>query len=707
MPDQPQFPTPEGSAYERKKDAARQRSVEDSLSGRDIYPIPEVVNPARKSACERDFRLFCETYHPQTFFLAWSDDHLKVLEQVQTSVLDGGLFATAMPRGSGKTSICECACEWSVLYGHRYFVPLIGSDEKNALQMLESIKTEFEGNDLLLEDFPEVVYPIRRLDGISLRAKGQLFRGVRTQIGWTNDEIMMPTIPGSKASGAVIRVGGITGGLRGMKVTRPDGKTMRPDLILVDDPQTDASARSPSQCHARERILAGAILGLAGPGRKIAGLMPCTVIADGDMADSILDRNKHPEWNGTRTQMVYSFPTDEKLWTEYGRIRADSLKAEHGGREATEFYRANREAMDLGAKVAWEARYDPDELSAIQHAMNLLTDRGEDAFWSEYQNRPRKPEVSMSDDLTADQVAARVNRMRRGLVPIACNRITAMIDVQATLLFYAVVAWEDDFTGCIIDYGAFPDQKRPYFTLRDAKIKLADVVKATGIEGQIYGGLEKLTEYLIPHEWVRDDGANLKIERCLIDANWGTSTDTIYKFCRQSPYSGVVMPSHGRYVGAASVPLREYQKKPGDRVGLNWRIPNVQGKRAVRYVVYDTNFWKGFVHARLSVGMGDRGSLSLFGDKAEQHAMFADHLCAEYRVRTQGRGREVDEFKLRPDRPDNHWLDCLAGSAMAASMQGVALPDQADAKVAKKPKLSFSELQRLRRERPAGTHATA
>lgn len=31
-------------------------------------------------------------------------------------------------------------------------------------------------------------------------------------------------------------------------------------------------------------------------------------------------------------------------------------------------------------------------------------------------------------------------------------------------------------------------------------------------------------------------------------------------------------------------------RRPGDRVGYNWRIPNVQGTRAVRHVVYDTNF---------------------------------------------------------------------------------------------------------------------
>jgi len=41
----------------------------------------------------------------------------------------------------------------------------------------------------------------------------------------------------------------------------------------------------------------------------------------------------------------------------------------------------------------------------------------------------------------------------------------------------------------------------------------------------------------------------MRIERCLIDANWGLSTDVVYQFCRQSRHSAIVMPSHGRFVG--------------------------------------------------------------------------------------------------------------------------------------------------------------
>ncbi|TWU46452.1 terminase gpA endonuclease subunit [Rubripirellula reticaptiva] len=681
-------------AYEKHKDYSRERNAAKSLAGRDIGELPPVADADRKSKAAASFRYFCEAYFSLTFHLSWSPDHIAVINKIEEAVVRGGLFSLAMARGSGKSSLAEVACIWAVLNGYRDFVCLIGSDEGHACDMLESIKTELDGNDLLLADYPEVCFPIQALDGIANRANGQLHQGKRTQIGWTAKEVVLPSIDGSKASGAIIKVAGLTGRIRGMKFKRPDGKTVRPSLVVLDDPQTDESARSLSQCANREAILAGAVLGLAGPGKKISGIMPCTVIRPGDMADNILDRDKHPEWNGSRTRMVNSFPTNETLWERYAEIRSEGLRAGDGGASGTEFYRKNKVAMDEGADVAWKERFNHDELSAIQHAMNLKL-QDEAAFFAEYQNEPLPAETVDADQLTAEQVAEKTNGMERCCIPIAANHLTAFIDVQGKLLFFVVAAWEDDFTGYIVDYGSFPDQKRPYFTLRDARHTLA--TEGTGLEGSLYAGMEKLTTDLLGREWQRDDGAAMKIERCLIDANWGHSTNVVYQFCRQSPHASILLPSHGRFVGASSSPFSEYKRRPGDRVGLNWRVPSVHGKRAIRHVIYDTNWWKSFTHARLAVAMGDRGCLSIFGDRAEQHRMFAEQITAEYFIKTEGRGRTVDEWKARPEQPDNHWLDCLVGTAVAASMQGALLFGTDNQSANRRERVSFKELQRQKK----------
>lgn len=684
-------------SYEEKKAAARSRNIEMALAGRDIGELPAIANMECKKNCEKNFRRFCESYFAEIFRLAWSPDHLKVIAKIESAVLKGGLFAIAMPRGSGKSTLAEIACIWSMLYGHREFITLIGATESAALEMLDSIKTELEVNENLAADFPEVSFPIAALDGIANRCAGQLYHGERTRITWTANEIVLPTIAGSKASGIVVRVAGITGRVRGMKFKRADGRSVRPSLVIIDDPQTSESAGSLEQTRKRVRVLAGDILGLAGPGQKMSGIMPCTIIRPGDMAEQILDRACHPEWNGERTKMLYKLPANEKIWEEYAEIRADSLREDGNIGRATMFYINNREAMDAGAQVSWEARFNHDEVSAIQHAMNLKL-QDEVAFWSEYQNEPLPEDLGSEEQLSIDLVIHKLNGRKMCDVPVGCNHLSMFIDVQKNLLFYMICAWEDDFTGYVIDYGAYPDQQRRYFSLNDANPTLGSVSSKAGMEGSIYAGLERLSGEYLSKEFRRDDGAMMKIGRCLIDANWGQSTEVVYQFCRQSPHSAVIIPSHGKYIGASSRPMSEYKKSSGDKVGHNWRIPNVAGKRVIRHVIFDTNYWKTFVHARFFVAMGDRGCLSLWGRDPERHLLLAEHLTAEYKVRTTGHGRSVDEWKMRPDGKDNHWLDGVVGCAVGASMLGAILPGTDNPKMAvTRPILKLSELQKKKR----------
>jgi hypothetical protein len=660
---------------------------------RDIAPLPEVVDPDRRNRATDALRVFCETYFPEQFTLGWSEDHLRVLEQIERAVKNGGLFAMAMPRGSGKTTISECAAVWSLLCGYRSFIVLIGASEKHATEIMESLKTELETNDLLAEDFPEAIHAIRKLDGIAHRAGGQLYQGERTHIGWTADELILPDLVPedwkddkvlrryvdkkgrARCSGAIVRVAGITGRIRGMKFKRPDGRASRPDFVIVDDPQTDDSAKSPSQCQYRESVLSGAILGLAGPGKKIAGVMPCTVIRAGDMADRMLDRQLHPEWNGERTKMVYAWPTAEALWDQYSQMRADGMRSGDQGKAATAFYAAHRAEMDAGAKVAWESRFNPDEHSAIQHVMNLRLERGDSAFFAEYQNDPIPDESGpKAGDLTPDVIAARTNGLQRWCIPTAAHHLTAFIDVQGKALYYTVCAWEDDFTGAVVDYGAWPDQRIPYYTLRDLRRTMAQAFPNAGLEGQILGALKALVAELTARIWQRDDGTKASLDRILIDANWGTSTEVVYEFCRRDEHAAILLPSHGRFLGASGKPLSEWQRRRGDRVGHHWKIPVAQG-RQVRHMLIDTNFWKTFLVERFATAMGDPGALTIYGSGKDSgaHRLFAEQCCAEYRIPVTGRGRTVDEWKLRPEGFDNHWWDGLVGCAAAASMLGVSI----------------------------------
>lgn len=689
--------SPPRGGYEEYRESQAAISRDRSSAGREIGPLPDVVDPGRRNACLDSLQLYCETYRGETFRLAWSDDHLKAIAKLESAILSGGLFALAMPRGGGKTSLVEAAAEWAILYGHRQFVVLIGATAEAAVEMLDSIKLEFEANELLGEDFPEVCYPVRRLEGINNRSAGQTLDGERTRIVWTDSEIVLPTVRGSASSGARVRVAGITGRVRGMKAKTEDGRTVRPDFAIADDPQTDESSDSSLQTDKRERTLLGAVKGLAGPGKTISMVVPCTVIRKGDLSDRILDRDLHPQFQGERFRMVYSFPAAEQLWERYAELRRDSLRNDRKGEEATEFYAANRAAMDAGAAVGWADRFDPaGELSAIQAAMNLRIDNPK-AFAAEYQNDPAADGVGGdAKQLDAAEVGRRTSGLERGVVPRECSRLTAFIDVGGSLHWYAVVAWAENGAGSVIDYGCWPRQTRAVFEARDAKPSLADTYPGHGEPQRVFAGLRDLTADVLGRAYTREGGGEIRVERCLIDCGWQPAA--VYQFVRQSGYAGVIYPSKGIGRTTTIRGVSEWKPRPGERSGFHWRLTGAEQGRG-RMVQFDPDAWKTLVHGLLTVPLGGV-ALTLFGKSAGPHELLAGHLAAEYSTPVTLRGATFDKWQVRPDRPDNHLLDCVVGAALAASVSGLTWAAGPVPASAPRPTVRLSDIQAGKRAMP-------
>jgi hypothetical protein len=194
-----------------------------------------------------------------------------------------------------------------------------------------------------------------------------------------------------------------------------DGRTLRPSLVLLTIRRRGSPPARRRRQRYRLQLLTGDVLCMAGPGESIAAVLTCTKIYAGDLADQLLDRQKNPEWQGECTKLVYAFPSSEKLWDQYARLRAEGLRTGESLKPATAFYAAHREAMDAGAVVAWSERFDPKtELSALQHAMNLKL-RDEEAFAAEYQNEPVMEQFE-DERLTAEQVAEKITGRPRGEV---------------------------------------------------------------------------------------------------------------------------------------------------------------------------------------------------------------------------------------------------------------------------------------------------
>jgi hypothetical protein len=732
------------NSYLHNRERTKERSRERFGAAADIGPIPQIRNRPRRESCRLDLHRFLVTYFPASTGLSeFSGDHRRAISRLQTCILEGGQFIEAMFRGSAKTTIGENATAWATLFGHRKFVPIFGGDSAAAEGNIDSIKLELSENDLLYEDFPEVCHAVRALEGKAQRCASQTHvpgnvegfepasverydgqeafeaKPALTHIGWTSDTIIFPTIilpdGPSVSSGAIIAAHGLLGASRGMKHKRPDGSQQRPDFVFLDDVQTDESARSPSQVDKRLSIIRKNILRLGGHGRKIAVFMAATVIERGDVPDQLLDAKKNAAWQGERIPMVRKWaggrpamgPDREKKWSgsdaherlwlgDYKRKRETYDPEllgdqERAHREATEFYRANREAMDEGSVVTWQHCFDPAiELSALQHAYNILIDDGAQTFASECQCEPLVEEEGNEQQLRPDEVMGKLNRLPRGVIPLAASRLVVFIDPKADALYWTACAFADGFGGAVVDYGTYPEQGRAYFHSRDisrGRKTLRAVVKGDSVQENVYGGLDRLTNLLMGREWKREDGRTVAtIDKIIIDRNWGEVTDTVDTFCRQSAHAAVLIPSRGQFVGATTRPFGDYRPQPGDRVGTNWRIPAAT-RGAVRALHFDANYWKSFVVARWRTGMGGRGGLTVFGDDPERHKMLADHQCAEFPIEVETKARKVVEFKGRIG-VDNDLLDCVVGCHVGASTLGVTLIDMVKPAARKRVKLS-------------------
>lgn len=680
------------TSYQAHRDDMAARSRARSQTGREIGGIPDLTDPGRRERCRGSLRLFCETYNPKAFTLGWSDDHLQVIARIEEAVTGGALFAFAMARGSGKTTLCRMAALWAASYAHCRYPFLIGATDDKACETLDTLRILIRFLDDYAADFPEISWPARCLAGIANRATGQTCLGESTLIEWAADRIVLPTVPPPDnwpkgwplredgmvpTSGVLISASGLTGeGIRGSLKTLTTGEMVRPDFVLLDDPQTPESARSLTQNDNRLKLVSADVLGMAGPDKTIAAVMPCTVIEPGDMVDQLLDRSQHPLWRGERSGILRAMPTNPEAWESYFEVYGRCAQLEPPDfAESNAHYLAHRAELDAGAEATWPDRKKPGEVSAVQSAMHLYF-RDRLAFMAEFMNRPQPSGPVAAAALDAGELARRVTNLGRGVVPRACTRLTAFVDVGVHLLWWMVCAFDERFGGSVIDYGTFPDQRRAVFTSADPRPALGGLPEYKGRppEAAVYGGLGRVADLVLGRAYRQEEtGAEVRVGRCGADANDGNLTDVVYEFCRRSAHAAVLVPCHGKFIGASSNPMSSWPARPGERAGWHWRLSAPAAGRG-RHLVVDVNHWKTFAAERLRTPGGAAGCVTLFDPgPAGSHKMLADHLTAEYPVALtrQAGGRSVDEWKNYPNR-ENHWWDCAVGCFAQASLDGLA-----------------------------------
>ncbi len=692
------------ASLDRERASQRALMARKRAAGRDLV-IPPVCNPRRRRRCEKDPALFLKTYFPIIFFNAFTSNQRSIIKEFIDRLQFGGWKAETAPRKEGKTSLLRCLTIYAIVYGFRRFVVIIGANAREADDNLENIRAEFERNDQLAEDFPEICTPIHALAGASQRASAQTVAGRRTHLKWTGDVIRLPVVAGSSASGAMITSRGIEGTIRGMNF-----RGQRPDLVLIDDPETDETAHSPVEIEKRERIIESDIVGLGGE-KSIAILYTCTIIAANCLADKFTDPKVKPAWDGTRRKLLVQKPDREDMWTRYMELRQDGvLKGDKSGRKAHKYYLANRRAMDAGAVVSNPYRFDPTEMpdgsakqvSALQFCYDFIADTDWSHFNSEYQNIPPLGHVAELIDINAQTVMKRCSGRDRGTVTPEADYLTAGLDVGGRAVHWTVMAWKRS-ASLIIDYGVIRVHSPLVGNLEDPE-------NLAAVQDAILAALCEFRDMAADGWPDADTGEMRHLDLALVDAGYARSSmDTpVYEFVRSSP-GKIYRASKGFGTGGQGHYRHPAKRGHGRKLGNHWFATFQPSHKAWLYNM-DSDYWKNFVHTGLLADPGRPGSLLLFGaiENAVEHRNYARQITAEIWTHEYKPGRG-DVWLWKRIRRENHWFDTTYACCVAASICGmktVAVPaakQTADGKPAKrqppagKKRMRLSDLQRQKR----------
>jgi hypothetical protein len=287
------------SGYDEHRDDMAQRNLQASKEGREIK-IPGPRDWPLRIALERSIYRWLGHYFPELFFNPFNSQQKRMVQATLHAARHGGDQSIAAPRGEGKTVITECVVSYCIVTGRLKFPLIVAATGPDAQGILGNIKRQFETNAELKDQYPEVCCPIWELEGAAQRANMQTCcQGHRTRLKWGQDRIVFADVPNfidatgrevvCRCRGSVLMTRGLDSAIRGIRYG-----SLRPDLVLIDDPETRESVESDTQISKRIRTIEQDIGGLGGPGRRMGRLLLCTIMNRRGVAYRYTDPTQQP-----------------------------------------------------------------------------------------------------------------------------------------------------------------------------------------------------------------------------------------------------------------------------------------------------------------------------------------------------------------------------------------------------------------------------
>jgi len=310
------------------------------------------IGNIRRELGAKSIKAFAEMYFPHYLdqpMCSFHEDMYKMLFDMTSH--RGARKAVAAPRNSAKSSLVSTIYPiWSLAYAKEKFIVLLSDTKDKAVEFLSHIKTEFEKNENLKNDFPEIF-------------------GAKPK-KWIRDEIILAN--GSK----ILALGS------GQKIRGRRSRQSRPDDILMDDVENEGNTLT---AEARDKLFNWFTKAVLKAGTQTTNVVVVgTILHYDSLLAKLTDHNKMPGWDKYIYKSVISWATHQDLWQTWSSIfnyRGDYLDKK-GKEAAALFFRDNKEKMLEGSQVLWEERESYYDL------MVMREQEGERSFDSEKQNSP-------------------------------------------------------------------------------------------------------------------------------------------------------------------------------------------------------------------------------------------------------------------------------------------------------------------------------
>lgn len=264
----------------------------------------------------------------------------------EISRTDGCRRAIEAPRGHAKsTTFTFKDSIHAAVYAYKHYEIILSDSSEQAEGFLADIKTEFEENAAIREDFGEL--------------EGKV---------WKAMVILLSNGTKIEALGA------------GKKIRGRRHKQWRPDLILCDDLENDENVNTSDQ---RKKLRNWFYKAVSKAGDTYTDIVYIGTLLHFDALLANVANN--PSYKTVKYQGVISFAANTELWEAWEAIYTD-LTNDARQEDAKEFFEQNREAMLEGTAVLWEQKLSYYDLMVIR------VSEGEASFNSEIQNSPIDPE---------------------------------------------------------------------------------------------------------------------------------------------------------------------------------------------------------------------------------------------------------------------------------------------------------------------------